>query len=101
MICAGLKPNYRCRVPDCDLGDSTYSHGVLAPDGSAGLPSFYNVSSMALGDRCRRPLVSTTTSCENSSVTFGEEECAFKDLIFDRSVMRTTIVEEYQLVCGR
>jgi len=101
----GLKPNYRCKVPDCDGDDATYSHGAVDNEGAQRLPFFYNISSMELSDRCRKPTV-TSTTCANNSIYFQEvmdgeeEECAFRELVFDRSVMRSTIVEEFQLVCG-
>ena len=31
----------------------------------------------------------------------SEEECGYDELVFDRTVMAHTLIEEYQLLCGR
>ena len=33
---------------------------------------------------------------DDDGATFG-----YQDLVFDRSIMRSTLIEEYQLLCGR
>jgi len=91
----GLEPNYRCRVAECDMPNATYHDSLQS---NQALPSWYPESSIAPTERCRKMTV--TSSCANPSQP-GEEECEFEDLIFDRTVMTTTLIEEYQLVCGR
>ena len=43
-------------------------------------------------------------ACEEGEAYFSEGDttmCGYEDLVFDRSVMRTSLIEEYQLLCGR
>ena len=42
--------------------------------------------------------------CEEGGTGFTDdhgETCDVEDLVFDRSVMRSTLIEEFQLLCGR
>eukprot|EP00092_Neocalanus_flemingeri_P041716 GFUD01045437.1.p1 GENE.GFUD01045437.1~~GFUD01045437.1.p1 ORF type:complete len:591 (+),score=155.94 GFUD01045437.1:56-1828(+) len=95
----GLEPKYRCRVSPCDTVTSEYY-------GQTGLvPAWYTNETIGMSNRCRVPVVSGSGGeCEAGGATWPEEEgatCDYEDLVFDRSVMRTTLIEEYQLLCGR
>ena len=42
--------------------------------------------------------------CEEGGAAFTDDDgatCGVEDLVFDRSIMRSTLIEEYQLLCGR
>merc|ERR1719334_1604982 len=41
------------------------------------------------------------STCSAGGIGIEEGQCEYEDLIFDRTIMTTTLIEEYQLVCGR
>ena len=69
------------------------------------LPTWYRNDSIGLNERCRVPVVQQSGgACEEGEAYFSEGDttmCGYEDLVFDRSVMRTSLIEEYQLLCGR
>jgi len=106
-----LQPGYRCRVTPCDPVNSTEYHGRPDCDTQDAtcqglkLPSWYRNDTIRPGEKCRVPIVKEVGGvCEEGGTAFedgGYEECEVEDLVFDRTVMRTTLVEDYNLVCGR
>jgi len=92
----GLEPRYRCRVPECEASNSsTYTQA-----GREGLlPSWYGVDSLEGAQRCSK-LVFPDGKCKGKGV-LSTEQCSEKDLIYDRSVMKTTLIEDYGLVCEK
>lgn len=95
----GYTPKYRCRVPQCESGNITYFHNEMAE--SPSLPSWYN-GSIELADRCKVPKVNQGDgSCTADSASFKDgTECSWDDLVFDQSIVTSSIVQEYQLICG-
>ena len=35
------------------------------------------------------------------AVDGSEEQCGYDELVFDRTIMTDTLIEEYELICGR
>merc|ERR1719431_1630426 len=66
------------------------------------LPSWYRNETIDLKDRCRVPDVGKSEGvCEEGGTAFmGDRTCGVEDLVFDRSIMRSTLIEEFQLLCG-
>ena len=108
---AGLEPKYRCRVSPCDTVpsadyyDQTTCDGADTECGEMKLPAWYRNETIEINDRCRVPVVRESGGvCEEGGTVFTDEEgatCGYEDLVFDRSVMRSTLIEEFQLLCGR
>jgi len=106
----GFEPNYRCRVPACESGPTVSYYGD-----NLELPSWYGGNMVDRSNRCQNLLVINETtvtgvcSNENSSsvwVKHGDQEempatCGATDLVFDRTLMASTVVEEFDLVCDR
>ena len=69
------------------------------------LPTWYRNETIGISDRCRVPVVRESGGvCEEGGTGFTDdhgETCDVEDLVFDRSVMRSTLIEEFQLLCGR
>ena len=107
----GLEPKYRCRVSPCETVPSADYYGQTTCDSDhdecAGmkLPTWYRNDTIDINDRCRVPVVRESAGdCEEGGTAFTDNEgatCDYEDLVFDRSVMRSTLIEEFQLVCGR
>jgi len=57
------------------------------------LPSWYRNDTIDLNDRCRVPdVVQSEGVCEEGGTAFvGDETCGVEDLVFDRSIMRSTL----------
>eukprot|EP00090_Calanus_glacialis_P039501 TRINITY_DN68771_c0_g1_i1.p1 TRINITY_DN68771_c0_g1~~TRINITY_DN68771_c0_g1_i1.p1 ORF type:complete len:611 (-),score=103.55 TRINITY_DN68771_c0_g1_i1:27-1859(-) len=113
----GLEPNYRCRVPECEGSNASY-YGAPSCDSrdqdcqpTPRLPEWYGVSSIGPNDRCRRrvptPGLAKEEVCGAGGTKFvdavdgSEEQCGYDELVFDRTIMTDTLIEEYELICGR
>ena len=108
----GLEPKYRCRVSTCEAGSSTDYYAIPVcdeEDGECGqvkrLPNWYQNSTIGINDRCKVPVVTESGGvCEEGGAVFTDDDgamCGVEDLVFDRSIMRSTLIEEFQLLCGR
>ena len=114
---SGLEPNYRCRVPQCEGSNASYygapSCDISDPDcdSQPQLPAWFDVSSIGPNDRCRKrvptPGLDKEKACGAGGTKFVdavdglEEQCDYDELVFDRTIMTHTLIEEYQLLCGR
>ena len=110
FVFTGFEQNYRCRVPQCEYGPSvTYYKETPCNQSSCGsgyeLPSWYGEKVIAREDRCRNLEVrdgdcrgENTTWLENTAEHFN---CGPEDLVFDRTLMYSTLIEEFQLVCEK
>jgi len=112
----GLEPNYRCRVPQCEGSNASYygapSCDISDPDcdSQPQLPAWFDVSSIGPNDRCRKrvptPGLDKEKACGAGGTKFVdavdglEEQCDYDELVFDRTIMTHTLIEEYQLLCG-
>ena len=69
------------------------------------LPTWYRNDTIGINDRCKVPNVKESGGvCEEGEAAFTDDDgamCGVEDLVFDRSIMRSTLIEEYQLLCGR
>ena len=69
------------------------------------LPTWYRNNTIGINDRCKVPAVTESGGvCEEGGAAFTDDDgamCGYEDLVFDRSIMRSTLIEEYQLLCGR
>ena len=101
---AGLEPRYRCRVPPCDTLPGAEYYGLITNE-SMELPPWYRNSTIGINDRCRVPIVKEMGGvCEEGGTSFSYDDvvsCDTDDLVIDRSIMRNTLIEEFQLLCGR
>lgn len=113
----GLEPNYRCRVDECEgVNSSYYGASTCTTDNNdclskQRLPSWYKESSIVPNDRCRRREAATGLTkhemCGEDGTKFVdaeegvEEQCGYEELVFDRTIMTNTLIEEYHLVCDR
>ena len=103
-VLLGLEPKYRCRVPPCDTQSGAEYFDKTANEG-AELPAWYRNNTIAINDRCRVPIVKEMGGvCEEGGSFFIYDDnitCDITDLVIDRSIMRNTLIEEFQLLCGR
>jgi len=102
----GLEPKYRCRGFQCEDTNSSYYQTVFSQEGAEmmKLPSWYRNDTIDLNDRCRVPdVVQIEGVCEDGGAAafMGNKTCGVEDLVFDRRIMRSTLTEEFQLLCGR
>ena len=75
------------------------------------LPSWYEETSIGPNDRCRRRVPATGLTkhemCGEGGSKFvyavegSEEQCGYEELVFDRTIMTNTLIEEYHLICDR
>jgi len=100
----GFNPNYRCKVSQCEATNTTsltYYQNEMSE--SPTLPGWYNTS-ISLADRCKLPKVEQEGGgCNAKSAQFMEEGgqfCDWEDLVFDRSIVTSSVVEDYQLICS-
>lgn len=102
----GFEPSYRCRVPECESGPTI---SYYADNKNFVLPSWYKGNKVERENRCRNMQVNKEEgfcTAENSSFTWvqpGEEKatCLVDDLVFDQTLMSSTVVEEFGLVCDQ
>ena len=103
-VLTGLEPKYRCRVPLCDTLPVGEYYGLTTKEGME-LPAWYRNKTIGINDRCRVPIVKEKGGfCEEGGTFFSYDDgiaCDIDDLVFERSIMRNTIIEEFQLLCGR
>jgi len=100
----GFTPNYRCKVPHCESGDVSsltyYQHEMSE---TPSLPAWYN-GTINLAQRCKLPKVEKDSGgCKAKSAYFEDQDsqfCDWEDLVFDRTIVKSTVVEDYQLICG-
>jgi len=98
----GYEPNYRCRVSQCDKDNSSYY------DLDGRLPAFYKNKTILWTDRCMIPVSnSRDTSCEDDSQVYPESRndyyisCETDELIFDKTILKMSLVQEFGFVCDR
>jgi len=95
----GFEPNYRCRVAHCDNSTPSYFS-----EDTGRLPSWLANSSIPLSQRCVVP-TSSERSCDDSSVVYYDgasgPQCGVYDLIFDQTISRFSLVQEFGFVCER
>ena len=103
-VLAGLEPKYRCRVPPCDTQSGGEYYGQTENERME-LPAWYRNNTIGINDRCRVPIVKEKGGvCEEGGTFFSYDDvvsCDIDDLVIDRSIMRNTLIEEFQLLCGR
>ena len=103
-VLEGLEPRYRCRVPPCDTTTGGEYYGQTASEGME-LPAWYRNNTIGINDRCRVPVVKEMGGvCEEGETFFSYGDapsCDIDDLVIDRSIMKNTLIEEFQLLCGR
>ncbi|XP_023325049.1 organic cation transporter protein isoform X2 [Eurytemora carolleeae] len=97
-------PNYRVAT-ECDLMNSSYNFDTDS------VPFWFrnkndNISLDLRNQDCRIPSVEKNDEGECVNVYFSNESIEINSsdinqLIFDRTIMRSTLVEEYQFVCDR
>lgn len=104
FIFTGLTPDYRCHVPECESPNATY-HQYQVHD-SLILPVWYN-GTLSESQKCRIPKVEMGQDgvCLAHTAHWTDDtngsECSLNELVMDRSVVTSSVVEEYELVCGR
>jgi len=84
------------RSQECEGNSTSYSKDGLG----SSLPPWYNVDFLEGAQRCAR-LTFPGGRCEEGQGLLSDEQCGEEELVFDRSVMRSTLVEDYGLVCTR
>ena len=104
LVLAGLEPKYRCSVPPCDTQSGGEYYDKTANEGME-LPVWYMNNTIGINYRCRVPIVKEKGGvCEEGGTFFSDDDvvsCDIDDLVIDRSIMRNTLIEEFQLLCGR
>ena len=116
---AGFEPNYRCHVPACETGSQLSYYGETTCNATSEdcednleLPSWYGGKTVDRQNRCNNLLVTPEVIVDgvclaemNTSAWVQpgdqEETCRAEDLVFDRTLMISTVVEEFDLVCDR
>jgi len=111
----GFNMKYRCSIPQCDVAENGLSYyeasssPLSLPDyAEKGIPNI----TMKEQQRCNYYKVSLNgkepASCDeymnfldNSAANITEESCQQSDLIFDESIVTSSITKEYDLTCGR
>ena len=100
----GYEPNYRCTVSSCeDKMDPSY-FGNTDENGMNMLPFWYQNESISLNQRCKVPeAVDGGIDCPDKAFAFTDESktCDVDNLVFERGLRISTVVEEFQLVCDR
>jgi len=97
----GFEPKYRCRVVGCEDHDSSYYN--TDSEGNLKLPNFYVTDSIELKDRCKLPTRSQGGSCGQNSTLFlstSNESCGPEDLVFDDSVVTSSLVRDFGFLCN-
>jgi len=99
----GYQLNYRCPITLCgETSHSTY----FANETERQLPTFYQEDSIKLSDRCRLPDAREANVCEggDTKLSFSWNNsawCSPSDLLYDHSLVTSSLVQEFDLVCHR
>ena len=112
FVFTGFEQNYRCRVPLCESGHHLGYFAESVCNGSSDkcteehrLPAWYGEKVIDRNHRCRNMLVMDGI-CTQEKTTWKEQaeedfNCGPENLVFDRTLMTSTLIEEFQLVCDR
>ena len=92
----GFVPNYRCPIPICETSDlSEYHSNQSAVNKIIHSRSCHVVSPVESIGTCDEYL----TMVENLTIKTQTETCQKEDLIFDRSVVTSSLVEDFGMTC--
>ena len=91
------EPNYRCIMPECNEHVSNASYDSTASIDALTL-LFPQKSIEDAGKQCYR---FQSDSCGNYSSNLPKEKCPTSELVFDTSVVSSSIVQDFDLVCDQ
>ena len=115
FVFTGFEQSYRCRVGQCEPGPhQSYFREVVCNSSldtcgdQPRLPAWYGEEGIKMEDRCREMVVLDSECTVEKTMWRRDEEnehlalnCDPENLIFDRSLMSSTLIEEFQLICER
>ena len=87
----GFMPNYRCLVPQCESQSAPYNHINRTFIDKCSRIEFDGNSLMS----CDEYLNSKLENSKNASIT----KCLREEIIFDRSIVKTSIPEDFDMIC--
>ena len=89
------------RNPYCENGDIKLGNATLIESSNPGLCEYYEIEGLeqtASEENCNKYFDAFS---EGSSVTKINSTCSVENLIFDKSVVQTSIIQDYDFVCDR
>ena len=91
------EPNYRCIMPECGENSSTVSYNTTQSMEALTL-LFPKKSTEEAGKQCYR---FKSASCGNYSSDQPREKCPTSELVFDTSVVSSSIVQDLDMLCDK
>ena len=94
----GFVPDYRCPVPFCETSNQTEYHSKMISTDKIVFPQTCKML-VPLEKEAIKTCYDFLTIIENNHANTRMETCHNNDLIFDRSVVTTSIVEDFGMTC--
>ena len=93
----GFVPKHRCYIPECEPTNATYNNSTIFTN----LSQLFNQTLLS----CHRPKLESLAnkSCHVQGIPKEElewMECPRENLIFDKSVVQSSITQDYLMVCN-
>ena len=90
----GYIPKHRCAIPICENG-TNYQSLYETITKNTELLSCQRLEPISVYDTCEEYL----NALQNNSTMKTLRVCDIKDLVFDRSIVESSIVEDFEMVC--
>ena len=99
-IFTGYTPHHRCQVPDCEANNTNYYSNM--DNGNKSLPGFYDGEMIEADNECVIPQYKIDPDGHCYEARFmgpNLEECDGNQLVVDRTIVSSTLVEDFGYLC--